>query len=278
MQLRLSDKCVTRVSRETPMNLLDIGLAGPVAHVWLNRTDARNALSRAMIAELTEAVHALGVQQGVRVIVLGGRGPDFCAGADIHDMRAAGEMTREQNIEAARTFAELFAALYDCPRPVIARLHGGVYGGGVGLTAACDIPVAADSAMFALSEVRLGIIPAMISPYVVRRIGERHARELFLTGARFDARRALEVGLVQRAVSEDSLDATIDALVRDLLAAAPEAQAHIKRWLPYVSTAPMLEARGRTPHEIADARARAEAKDGLSAFLEKRKPKWMTPS
>ncbi len=262
---------------EATTPLLELGLAGPIAHVWLARPEARNALNVQLIEELTEAVQALGRQADVRVIVIGGRGPDFCAGADVGEMRAAGAMTREENLAAAERFAALFAALYDCPRPVIVRAHGGVYGGGVGLTAAADIPIAAESATFALSEVRLGIVPAMISPYVVRRIGERNARELFLTGARFDARRALEVGLVQRVVPDADLDAAIADMARQLLFGGPDGQARIKRLVPFIATASMDEARARTPHEIAAARATEEAREGLSAFLEKRRPRWAPP-
>jgi methylglutaconyl-CoA hydratase len=255
--------------------MLEMGLLpGGVAHIWLARTEARNALSAALIAELVEAIQALGMQQGVRVIVLGGRGPDFCAGADIREMRTSGEASREENLAAAEKMAALFAAIYDCPRPVIARAHGGVYGGGVGLVAACDVPIAAESAIFSLSEVRLGILPAVISPYVVRRIGERNARELFLTGARFGADRAREVGLVQYVAPDAELDAAVMDTARKLLDGGPEAQARIKRLLPFIASAPMEEARRRTPQEIADARAGAEAREGLTAFLEKRKPKW----
>lgn len=255
--------------------MLDIERHAAVTHVWLARTDARNALDAPLIAELTRAFADLGADDSTRVIVLGGRGPDFCAGADIRDMRAAGEFTREQNVAAATTFASLFAAIHDCPKPVIVRCHGGVYGGGVGLTAAGDIPVAAASAMFSLSEVRLGILPAMISPYVIRRIGERHARELFLTGERFDAMRAAHVGLVQHTVADDALDATIATIARRLLDGAPLAQARIKRLIPFIATASMEAARQHTPHEIADQRATAEAREGLTAFLEKRKASWV---
>lgn len=255
--------------------MLDIERRGVVTHVWLARTDARNALNTQLIDDLARTFAELGTDDATRVIVLGGKGPDFCAGADIRDMRAAGEFTREQNVAAATTFAALFAAIYDCPKPVIVRCHGGVYGGGVGLTAAGDIPVAAQSAMFSLSEVRLGILPAMISPYVVRRIGERHARELFLTGERFDAARAAHVGLVQHVVADDQLNATIDAIARRLLDGAPSAQARIKRLVPFIATADMADARARTPHEIADQRATADAREGLTAFLEKRKASWV---
>ncbi len=254
--------------------MLEIERHGPITHVWLARTDARNALDTQLIADLAASFGDLGAEDATRVIVLGGRGPDFCAGADIRDMRAAGDFTREQNIAAATTFAALFAAIYDCPKPVIVRCHGGVYGGGVGLTAAGDIPVAATSAVFSLSEVRLGILPAMISPYVVRRIGERHARELFLTGERFDAVRAGAVGLVQHVVADEELDAQVATIARRLLDGAPLAQARIKRLVPFIATASMEDARQRTPQEIADQRATPEAREGLTAFLEKRKASW----
>lgn len=257
------------------MVVLEVVHSGPVARVWLARPEQHNALAPELVAELTAAMHALGHNASVRVVVLGGRGPSFCAGADINTMKAAGGATFEQNVAEAKTLADLFAAVAECPKPVVARLHGNVLGGGVGLTCACDIAVTADDARFALSEVRLGILPAIISPYVIRRLGDRAARELMLTGERLDGTTALRVGLVHHAVPAAELDARVDERIAALLAAAPGAQARIKTQLEVWADSGWDEYRSGLPRVLAETRAGAEAKDGLSAFLEKRKPGWV---
>jgi methylglutaconyl-CoA hydratase len=256
------------------MLMLEVVHAGPVARLWLARPEQHNALAPELVAELTDAMHALGHNASVRVIVLGGRGPSFCAGADIAMMKAAGSATPEQNLADAKVLAGLFAAIAECPRPVVARLHGNVLGGGVGLACACDIAVTADDARFALSEVRLGILPAIISPYVLRRLGDRAARELMLTGERIDGAAALRVGLVHHAVPAAELDACVDGRVAALLAGAPQAQARIKSQLTLWADSGWDEYRSGLPRVLAEVRAGAEAKEGLTAFMEKRKPKW----
>lgn len=246
-----------------------------VAEVWLARPDRLNALSPQLLGEVSEAFHQLAHDDSVRVVVLGGRGASFCAGADIEAMKASAQASFEQNLADAEKFGHLFASIADFPKPVVARIHGNVFGGGVGLTCACDIPVASDDSVFALSEVRLGILPATISPYVIRRLGDRNAREFMLTGERFGASRALQVGLVQHVVKPEELDAKVDDRVQALLAGGPLAQRRIKMLLEvYVDTA-WEEYRSGVPRTLAEVRSGDEAREGLTAFLEKRKPKWL---
>jgi methylglutaconyl-CoA hydratase len=257
------------------MSVVDIERAGGVARVWMNRPDQHNALSAELAAALIEAFRGLGHESGVRVIVLGGRGASFCAGADIGAMKASAARTFEQNLADAEALAGLFATIADCPKPVVGRIHGSVFGGGVGLTCCCDIPVAASDARFGLTEVRLGILPGIISPYVIRRIGDRHARELMLTGERFGAEVAARVGIVQHVSAPDALDAAVEERVQALLAGAPGAQKRIKAVLELYGEATWEEHRAAMPRILAETRASDEAKDGLAAFLEKRRPKWL---
>jgi methylglutaconyl-CoA hydratase len=256
------------------MAAIEIVHDGPVARVWLDRPEQHNALSAELVAELTAALHALAHDDTVRVLVLGGRGPSFCAGADIALMKASAEASFEQNVAAAERLGGMFATLADLPKPVIARLHGNVLGGGVGLACACDIAVTTDDARFGLSEVRLGILPALISPYVIRRLGDRNARELMLTGERIDGTAALRAGLVHHAVPATELDARVDDRVGALLAGAPQAQARIKRLLALYADSTWQEYRSGLPHVLAEVRSGEEAKEGLTAFFEKRRPKW----
>ena len=260
------------------MVVLEVVHSGPVARIWLDRPEQHNALSVELVAELTNAMHALARNASVRVVVLGGRGPSFCAGADIGVMKASGSATFEQNLAEAKTLGDMFAAIAECPKPVVARLHGNVLGGGVGLTCACDIAVAADDAKFALSEVRLGILPALISPYVIRRLGDRAARELMLTGERFDAATALRVGLVHHVVPAVELDARVNERAGELLKGGPQAQKRVKMLLELWANASWEEYRAALPRTLAEVRAGDEAREGLGAFLEKRKPSWQGPS
>ena len=210
----------------------------------------------------------------MRVVVLGGRGPSFCAGADIGAMKASATASFEDNLAEAEKLGGTFGALADFPKPVVARLHGGVYGGGVGFCCACDISVSSDDAKFGLTEVRLGIVPGLISPYVIRRLGDRAARELMLTGERFDAATALRVGLVHHVVPMAELDAKVNERVQQLLAGGPQAQMRIKMLLELWTDSSWEEYRGSLPRTLAEVRSGDEAREGLSAFLEKRKPKW----
>jgi methylglutaconyl-CoA hydratase len=258
------------------MALVEIEREGALARVWLNRPEAHNALARELGAALVDALAKLAGDASCRVVVLGGRGPSFCAGADINAMKASANASFIENIAEATRLGEMFAAVADFPKPVVARLHGGVYGGGVGFCCACDIAVSSDEAKFGLTEVRLGILPSLISPYVVRRLGDRHARELMLTGERFGAAEALRVGLVNHVAPLAELDARVNERVGELLKGAPQAQARIKKLLVEYADTPWSEYRPGRPRTLAEARAGDEAKDGLAAFFEKRKPKWMT--
>jgi methylglutaconyl-CoA hydratase len=251
---------------------------GAIARIWLNRPEQHNALAAELCAELTSTLHELALDATVRVVVLGGRGPSFCAGADIALMKASAHATFEQNLADAERLGGLFSTLADLPKPVIARLHGNVLGGGVGLTCACDIAVAADDARFALSEVRLGILPALISPYVIRRLGDRAARELMLTGERLEAAVARRYGLVHHVVPAGELDAKVEERIAALMAGAPHAQARIKTLLELWADSTWEEYRSGLPRVLAEVRSGEEAKEGLGAFFEKRKPGWVPRS
>jgi methylglutaconyl-CoA hydratase len=245
-----------------------------VARVWLNRPEQHNALSPELLTDLASTLHGLAHDDAVRVVVLGGRGPSFCAGADIGAMKASGQMTFAENLADAEKLAGMFAALGDFPKPVVGRVHGNVLGGGIGLVCACDIAVAAEDARFGITEVRLGILPAVISPYVIRRLGDRHAREYMLTGERFDAATAERIGLISHAVPIGGLDAKVEERVHQLLSGAPGAQRRIKTLLELWGDAPWEEYRAALPRTLAEVRSGEEARDGLSAFFDKRKPRW----
>jgi methylglutaconyl-CoA hydratase len=257
------------------MTQVDVEREGTVARVWLARPESHNALSDPLVSELTEAFHALASDDGVRIVVLGGRGPSFCAGADLADMKASAQATFEQNLASAERLSRGLAAIADCPKPVVGRIHGSVFGGGVGLVCLCDIVVATDDARFGLTEARLGIIPGLISPYVVRRLGDRHARELMLTGERFGADVALATGLVHYAVPTLALDAKVDERVDELRKAAPLAQRRIKNLLHLYADSAWEEYRAAMPRALAEVRSGDEAHEGLAAFFEKRKPRWV---
>lgn len=246
---------------------------GPLATVMLARPERRNAFNPTMIDELRRAFLALGVDDDVRVVVLGGDGPVFSAGADVAYMRSTADFSYDDNYADALRMADVFAAIRDCPKPVVARVHGAAIGGGVGFVAACDIAVAAAGTRFAISEVRLGIIPAVISAHILPRIGIAAARELFLTGETFDAVRAQAIGLVACVVPESALDEAVVERVKALLQAAPGAQAAAKRLIPLVAHQPEA-ARDNTARMIAERRSSDEGRAGLSAFLERRSPPW----
>jgi methylglutaconyl-CoA hydratase len=260
------------------MPLIQIERSGAVARLWLDRPEQHNALSPELGAELSAALHALAHDAEVRVIVLGGRGASFCAGADIGAMKQSAGASFEQNLAEAERLGGMFATLAEVPKPIIARVHGSVFGGGVGLVCGCDIAVASDDARFGLTEVRLGIVPALISPYVLRRLGDRAARELMLTGERFGAADALRLGLVSRVVAPGELDTAVAERVEQLLAGAPAAQSQIKTLLRDWADSGWEEYRSGLPRTLAEIRAGAEAKDGLAAFFEKRKPRWIAPA
>lgn len=254
---------------------LEVELAGPVARVWLNRPEARNAFDGLMVTELRQTLFDLRTMDAVRVIVLGGRGPSFCAGADLAWMKAMAGFTREENLREAQALADLFFTVYESPKPIVARVHGAALGGGAGLVAASDVPVAAFGTKFGFTEVRLGILPAVISPYVIRKIGESAARELFLTGERFEAVRAAEIGLVRAAVPEEDLDTFVEGRVHELLAAGPRAVAEAKALIREVAFRRVEDVQAYTVERIAEIRISSEGQEGMRAFLEKRKPGWV---
>jgi methylglutaconyl-CoA hydratase len=253
---------------------LSVGHGDAVATVTLARPDARNALNAGLIGELRRCVEELAEDDKVRVVVLTGEGDFFCAGADIGYMRDTANFSYEENLEDARNLAAMFEAVDGCPKPVVARVKGAAIGGGVGLVAAADVAVAEEGTVFAFSEVRLGISPATIAPFVVRKIGHSQVRALFLTGERFDGVRAREIGLVHEVISEEDLDAAVQEKVEGLLAGGPEALAATKALLRELRDAAPDEVTEITARRIAGLRTGEEGQEGLGAFLEKRKPAW----
>jgi methylglutaconyl-CoA hydratase len=256
---------------------LDIRRDGPVARVWLNRPDVRNAFNDGVIAELRETFATLGADGSLRAIVLGGHGKAFCAGADLAWMRAMADYSWEQNRADAQALADMLWTVYSCPVPVVGRIHGDCYAGGVGLAAVCDVLVAADAANFCLSEAKLGLLPATISPYVVRALGEQASRRYLVTAERFSAAQAQALGFVHEVCAADALDAKVDEIVAALVANGPMAVRACKRLVQDVAGQPISAAlREDTARRIADIRASDEGRDGVQAFLGKRKPSWLT--
>lgn len=246
-----------------------------VAYVALNRPESHNAFNPQLIAELTQAFWAVGQDEAVRVVVLTGRGRNFCAGADVNFMRAAADFTFDQNVSDGQAIFDLMNAIDSCPKPVIGRINGAAIGGGAGLVSCCDIVIAVERATFAFSEARLGIVPAVISPFVLAKIGVSQSRELFLTGERFTADRARQIGLVHHLVADEvELDARVWERVEQLLLAAPGAIAAAKELIRTVAYQPKPTTRAVTTQLIAQRRASDEGREGMSAFLEKRPPAW----
>jgi methylglutaconyl-CoA hydratase len=235
----------------------------------------RNAFDGLMVTELRKSLFELGTLDAVRVIVLGGRGPSFCAGGDLQWMKATAAFSREENLREAQAMADLFFTVYNSTKPIVARVHGAALGGGSGLVAACDIAVAALGTQFGFTEVRLGILPAVISPYVISKIGESAAREVFLTGERFEAVRAAEMGLIRAAVPPEDLDGAVDNRVQELLQAGPRAVAEAKALIREVAWRRVEDVQRYTVERISDIRVSSEGQEGMRAFLEKRKPSWM---
>lgn len=240
------------------------------ARVTLSRPDVRNAFNAEVIRELREVFVALGADDAVRRIVLAGEGRTFCGGADVKWMRGALELNYDENVADAEAMSNMFRAIDRCPKPVIGRIHGAALGGGAGLAAVCDVAIACDDTIFGFTEVKLGIIPAVISPFVIAKIGISHARALFPTGERFDARRALAIGLVHEVVTPEKLDAAIERVVGELRSAGPSAVAAIKALIPQVTAASYDAALGITASAIAKQRTSEEGQEGLRAFLERR--------
>ncbi len=256
------------------MSTLDVRRDGPIERVTLNRPDVRNALNDELIAELTEWASSIRDARDVRVAVLGGAGKSFSAGADVTWMSRAIAYSKEENLRDAERLSDMYAAIDRLPVPVIGRIQGAALGGGAGLAAVCDVVVTEEQAVFGFTEVKLGIIPAVISPFVIAKIGRSAARELFLTGARFSAARAREIGLVHAVVALEKLDEAVDLYVQECLTAGPQAIRSAKALIAEVSTRTIDEARPLTARAIAERRVSQEGQEGLRAFLDKRKPRW----
>lgn len=255
---------------------LRIETTGAVARITLCRPEIRNAFNDEVIAELTAAFVELGAQDAVRAIVLAAVGPAFCAGADLNWMRRMADYTRDENLADAAKLAEMLRVMYACPKPTVARVQGDVFAGGVGLVAACDMVVSVDTATYCLSEVKLGLIPATISPYVIRAMGARAAHRYFLTAERFSAAEAHRIGLVHEVAGADALDAKVDELLKALTSASPKAVRACKRLVQDVAereiSAALIDA---TVAGIADIRSSEEGREGVQSFLQKRKPSWL---
>ncbi|CAN5331414.1 enoyl-CoA hydratase/isomerase family protein [soil metagenome] len=246
-----------------------------VARFTLNRPELNNALNELLIDELGVAFDSIAADRSIATVVLAGEGKSLCAGADINWMRKAGTYTREQNINDALPLVRMLSALDRMPQTTVARVQGPIYGGGVGVVAACDIAIGSAEATFCLSEVRLGIVPGMISPYVLRAIGERTARRYFQTAEVFSAEEARRIGLLHEVVAADALDERVAKMLKQLKSAAPGARAIAKQLAGDIAGRPIdADLMSETAELIADVRAQPEAREGLSAFLEKRKPSW----
>jgi len=257
---------------------LDVTLRNGIGIVTLNRPDVHNAFDETLIAELTDTLRTLSAAPDVRAVILAGAGPSFCAGADLNWMKKMAGYGHAENVADAQALAEMLRTLRDCPKPTIARVHGAAYGGGVGLVACCDIAIGAAEATFALSEAKLGLIPATISPYVIAAIGARSASRYFLTAERFEAAEAYRIGLLHDIVPVAQLDERINEILGALLVAGPQAQRECKALVAAVAHRPIDAAViADTVRRIADVRASAEGKEGVAAFLGKRAAAWVPP-
>lgn len=259
---------------ERNLETVSYSVENQIAKVTLNRPEVHNAFNDVMIRELLEVFQEISKREDIRVAILTGRGESFCAGADLNWMKRMINFTYEQNLEDSLKLAELFYLMYSLPKPIIAAVNGAAIGGGTGLVAVCDIAIASENAKFSLSEVKLGLVPACISPYVIRKVGEGRCREFFLTGERVTAQRALELVLVNQVVPLTQLDIAVDEKVKQLLSSGPKAIAMCKELLKNVPGMSFEEAKIYTAEMIASMRIGDEGQEGMNAFLEKRKPKW----
>lgn len=251
--------------------------SGPVVSVTLNRPDVHNAFNDDLIAEAIEIFGSMGEREGARVVVLRGVGPNFCAGADLNWMTRMASYSRDENVRDSANLAKMYAVMNECALPVVGRIQGAAIGGGVGLVSVCDIAIATAASKFGLTEVKLGIIPAVISPYVIAKIGESNARALFLTGERFGAERAYHIGLVHAvAADEAELDRLVEQAVANLLSSGPEAVRACKRLIRYVVNHPIEDVVPYTIETIAGLRVTPEGQGGMQAFLRKEKAPWIT--
>jgi len=256
--------------------MLKIDIEKHLAFVVLDRPDVHNAFNDELIAQVTDAFTELGRRDDIRVIVLKANGKSFCAGADLNWMKRMVQYSHEENLADAQAVGRMFLAIAKCPKPVIARVHGAALGGGAGLVAACDIGIAIESVQFGFTEVKLGIIPAIISPFVIGKIGPGRAREFFITGERFLAPVALSMGLIQHVVSHElALDALVDTKISQILTSAPCAIAAAKELVFGVTGQPLEKALEFAAQAIARSRAGSEGQAGMKAFLERQKPPWI---
>jgi methylglutaconyl-CoA hydratase len=254
------------------MDTIRVETRDGITRIRLNRPEVRNALNEVLIADLQRAF--AGLDPATRVVVLSGEGKSFCAGADAEWMKKSKSFSAEENKRDAAAVASMLQAVDECPVPVISRVHGAALGGGAGLAAASDIALAEEGTQFGFPEVRLGVVPAVISTYVLPRIGTRAARRYFLTGERFGAAEATAIGLVHEVVAPGALDARVDVLCGEILQGGPKAQGIAKQLLRVLAGMPRDEAIRETIRIISDIRVTPEAQEGLGAFLEKRKPRW----
>jgi methylglutaconyl-CoA hydratase len=241
----------------------------------LNRPEVHNAFNSTLILDVTDAVERAKEDDSVRVVIITGKGKSFCAGADINWMKEIIRYSFEQNLEESLQLAEVLHLIYTLPKPTVAMVNGSAIGGGTGFLSACDIAIAAEQAKFGLSEVKIGLVPAAISPYVIRKIGESKAREYFLTGNRMTADRAADIGLVNEVVPRDKLEERVNELVQQLLTSGPDAIANCKELIRRVPSLTFEEAKAYTARMIANLRISDEGQEGMAAFLEKRKPRWV---
>jgi methylglutaconyl-CoA hydratase len=259
----------------TSFQTIEVTSENKVARIALNRPDVRNAFNEVMIEELIRALDAIEKDEAVRVVVLTGRGKAFCAGADLNWMKKMKDFTFDENMTDALELAELMFKLYNLPKPTIARVNGASIGGSNGLVAACDIAIASHRAEFSMSEVKIGLVPACIGPYVLKKVGENACRELFLTGERISADQAKTVGLVNDVVTHSNLSKRVEEKVSNLVTSGPHALAVSKDLLNKISFMSLAEAKEYTARVIAELRSGDEAQEGMAAFLEKRKPRWV---
>lgn len=246
-----------------------------IVYISLNRPEVHNAFNPTMLSELDDALEMIKVNESFRAVVIRGEEKSFCAGADINWLREIIHYSFEQNLEESFQVAELLYKIFSLPKPTVAMVNGTAIGGGTGFIAACDIAIASEAAKFGLSEVKIGLIPAAISPYVIRKIGEGKAREYFLTGKRISARKALDIGLINEVVPADKLQDKIDEIMRLLLSSGPKALASCKELIQKVPLMSFEEAKEYTARMIAELRVSEEGQEGMTAFLEKRKPAWV---
>lgn len=255
---------------------LTIAITDKVATVTLNRPELRNAFNEQAIAELALAFDELGRNELVRAVVLAANGPAFCAGADLNWMKKMAGYSHDENQADALRLADMLRTIYLCPKPTVAKVQGDCYAGGMGLVAACDIVVAAEGVNFCLSEVKLGLIPATISPYVIKAMGEQAARRYFITAERFDAAAAQRMGFAHEVVTMEALDTTVAGIVKALVSNSPHAVAQAKTLVREIVGQPVSDALlDDTARRIAEIRASSEGREGVSSFLEKRKPSWL---